>query len=120
KGDYQKRVEFRPPDPSANPYLALTATIAAGLDGIRKKIDPGDPVDKNVYHLSDRERRTLGIRELPRDLIEAIEELESDNEYLKPYFSSELIDTFVELKRGEARRLLSYPSPIEYKEYFNI
>ena len=120
KGDYQKRVEFRPPDPSANPYLALTATIAAGLDGIRKKIDPGDPVDKNVYHLSDRERRTLGIRELPRDLIEAIEELESDNEYLKPYFSSELIDTFVELKRREARRLLSYPSPIEYKEYFNI
>ena len=120
RGDRDKRVEFRPPDPSANPYLALTAIVAAGLDGIRRKIEPGDPVDRNVYHMSEAERRRLGIKELPRSLDEALDELESDHDYLKPYFGSDLIEAFIEVKREEVKRLASYPSPAEFIEYFNI
>ena len=61
-----KRIEFRAPDPSANPYLAFSATVAAGLDGIREKTDPGDPVNEDIYKMSDSTRRAFGIKTLPR------------------------------------------------------
>jgi glutamine synthetase len=96
-----KRIEFRAPDPSANPYLAFSATVAAGLDGIKEKIDPGDPVNEDIYKMSDSARRALGIKMLPRALQDSIEALKNDKGFLKPYFSNELIDTYVELKRDE-------------------
>ncbi|MDQ3910002.1 MAG: type I glutamate--ammonia ligase [Thermoproteota archaeon] len=96
-----KRIEFRAPDPSANPYLAFSATVAAGLDGIKEKIDPGDPVNEDIYKLSDSARRALGIKMLPRALQDSIDALKNDKDFLKPYFSNELIDTYMELKREE-------------------
>jgi len=117
---WEKRIEYRPPDPLANPYLALAAIIMAGLDGIKKKIDPGDPVDKDIYHMSDSELRQYNIRSLPRDLYEALEELKSDNEYLKPVFSSSLIDTYIDIKLKEFLELNQYPSPIEVHRYFSF
>jgi glutamine synthetase len=96
-----KRVEFRAPDPSANPYLAFSATVAAGIDGIKQKMDPGDPVNENIYKMPESSRRALQIKTLPRTLQDSIEALKNDNEYLKPFFSSELIETYIELKREE-------------------
>jgi glutamine synthetase len=96
-----KRIEFRAPDPSANPYLAFSATVAAGLDGIKEKIDPGDPVNEDIYKMSDSARRALGIKTLPRVLQDSIEALKNDKGFLKPYFSNELIDIYVELKGEE-------------------
>jgi glutamine synthetase len=96
-----KRIEFRAPDPSSNPYLAFSATVAAGLDGIKEKIDPGDPVNENIYKMSDSRRKALGINTLPRTLQDSIDALKNDNLYLKPYFRIELIETYVELKHEE-------------------
>ena len=96
-----KRIEFRAPDPSANPYLAFSAIVAAGLDGIREKTDPGDPVNEDIYKLSDSARRALGIKTLPRTLQDSVDALKSDQSYLKPYFCNELIDTYIELKCRE-------------------
>ncbi len=121
RGDFNgKRIEYRPPDPSSNPYLAISAIIAAGLDGIKKKVDPGDPVDENVYHMANDRRRSLGIKALPRTLWEAIDELESDNEFLKYVFSKELIETYIELKRGECIKSYSYPTPMEFYMYLDV
>ncbi len=114
------RIEYRPPDPSANPYLALPAIILAGLDGVKKKISPGDPLDENVYKLTPEKRRALGVRELPRSLDEALDELESDNEWLKPIFPSDLIETYIELKREEARAITSHPTPVELQYYLDV
>ncbi len=112
-----KRIEYRPPDPLANPYLALSAIILAGIDGINKKIDPGDPVDVNVYKLDKNKRRELGIIELPRSLEEALDELESDNEYLKPVFNNDILESYIEIKRKESRLLQGIPSPSEFVYY---
>jgi glutamine synthetase len=115
-----KRIEYRPPDPSANPYLAFSAILLAGLDGIRKKRDPGDPVDENVYKMPPHKRKALGIKELPRSLEEALDELEVDNEWLSPVFPKELIETYIELKREEARKVNSYPTPVEILTYYDV
>ena len=112
-----KRVEYRPPDPSCNPYLAFAAMILAGLDGIKRKIDPGDPVDENIYTLSSEKRRELGIKSLPSTLMEAIEELESDNEYLKPVFPTELIETYIEMKKEEWKKVEYHVTPAEVYYY---
>jgi glutamine synthetase len=72
------RLEFRSPDPSCSPYLGFAAILAAGLDGVRRKIEPEDPVDLNIYELSDEERGRLGIRLLPSNLREALDFLEED------------------------------------------
>jgi len=74
----EARIEFRCPDPLCNPYLVYTTVLTAGLDGLRRKIDPGDPVDMNLYHLSETEREKLGIKVLPSSLKEALEEWRSD------------------------------------------
>ncbi len=115
KGSF--RIEYRPPDPLVNPYLAYTALVLAGLDGIKKKIEPPPPLLKNAYKLSESEIRELGLRRLPRSLWEALDELESDYEYLLPTFPNELIESYIEVKRGECMRLQSVPSPAEFVEY---
>src|ERR687889_462212 len=96
-----KRIEFRAPDPSANPYLAFSAIVAAGLDGIKKKIDPGDPTNENIYKMSDSMRNSLGIKSLPGSLEESLEALKNDLDYLKKCFNNEIIDTFMSLKHEE-------------------
>jgi len=121
KGDSRsKRIEYRPPDPAANPYLALPAIIMAGLDGVRKKIEPGDPVDENIYHMSAEKRRQLGIKSLPGSLEEALQELESDNEFLKPAFSESVISAYLDLKWGEVKEARLHPSPIEFLMYHDV
>jgi len=114
------RIEYRPPDPTSNPYLAIPAVILAGLDGIERKIDSGDPVDENVYRMTPERRRQLGIKSLPRSLDEALDHLESDNAYLLRAFPKDLVETYIELKREEARRVSSVPTPAEYMEYLHI
>lgn len=115
-----KRIEFRPPDPTANPYLAITAIFLAGLDGVKKSIDPGDPIDEDIYHLPKSKRKELGIKELPKSLDEALDELEIDNEFLKPIFSNELIRTYIELKRQEVKEINLHPTPAEIKYYITF
>jgi glutamine synthetase len=115
-----KRIEYRAPDPACNPYLTFAAILAAAIDGVRKKREPGDPVDENIYHLTPQRRRQLGIRELPRSLDEALDELESDNEFLKPIFNSSILETYVEMKRNEARTLAMYPHPMEVYSYLDV
>ncbi|MGC8710591.1 MAG: type I glutamate--ammonia ligase [Candidatus Micrarchaeia archaeon] len=115
-----KRVEFRTPDPSCNHYFAFAAMLLAGLDGIKKKIDPGDPVDENIYKLSLERRKELGVEELPRNLFEATESLRSDNEYLKPLFESELIEWFIKSESSDHIAVEGRPTPHEFYLYFDL
>ncbi|MCD6300964.1 MAG: type I glutamate--ammonia ligase, partial [Staphylothermus sp.] len=113
------RIEYRPPDPTANPYLALSAILLAGLDGIEKKIEPGEPLRTNAYKLCPEEARRRGIESLPAGLSEALSELENDNDFLKPVWGKEVIEKYIELKRMEIRALQPIPSPAEFL-YYNI
>ena len=97
-----KRIEFRAPDPSCNPYLAFSAIVAAGLDGMRKKIEPGDPVDENIYKMSDSRRMDFGIKSGPGSLEESIVALKSDHLYLtNSCFNDECLETYIDLKENE-------------------
>jgi len=116
-GVSQIRIEFRVSDPLANSYLAIPAIILAGIDGIERKIEPPPPLNSNAYKYSARELAEMGYRTLPRNLEEALDELEADHEYLKPVFSRELIESYVEVKRREAREVSSTPSPAEVLYY---
>ena len=91
-----KRIEYRPPDPTTNIYLAETAILLAGLDGIKKKTQPADPVDVNTYKLSEREMKKLSIEKLPTSLQESINALESDNEFLKPVIDIDFIEMYID------------------------
>lgn len=98
----EARIEFRCPDPLCNPYLAYTVILKAGLDGIKKKIEPGEPVDTNVYHLSQAKRRELGIGVLPTSLKEALEEWKSDEVCIRA-LGKENAEKYMELKVQEWR-----------------
>ena len=100
-----KRIEFRAPDPSANPYLAFSAIVAAGLDGIKNKIEPGNPIDKNVYKMSDFERSNCGIKSLPTSLEGSLRSLKSDSKYLDVCFLNDLIDAYLMLKEEEIAQI---------------
>ncbi|EZQ06888.1 glutamine synthetase [Candidatus Acidianus copahuensis] len=114
-----KRIEYRAPDPSCNPYLAFAGLLMAALDGVKNKIDPGDPIDENIYHLTAEKRKQLGIGELPRSLDEALDELEADKEFLKPVFNSSLLDVYIDLKREETKAMQMYPHPMELYYYLD-
>ncbi|GBC68960.1 Glutamine synthetase [archaeon HR01] len=116
----RKRVEFRTPDPSCNPYLCFAALAAAGVDGIKKKMDPGDPVNEDIYRLSSEKRRELNIRELPGSLKEAVESLESDREFLKPVMADDLVDTLMELEMKNFVEVSSRPHPYEFYLYADV
>ena len=94
------RVEIRMPDPSCNPYLAFAVMIAAGLDGIRHKTPAGDPVNKNIFEMSQREKRRHKIDELPGDLSEALKELKKDA-VVKEALGDHLYTQFLEAKSQE-------------------
>jgi glutamine synthetase len=116
-----KRVEFRPPDPASNPYLAFAAMMMAGLDGIVNKLDPGEPLDKDIYDLSPEEMRS--VPSMPSSLDEALSCLEEDHAFLTKgdVFSEELIETFVSYKRkNEAEAIRLRPHPYEFALYYDI
>ncbi|HEY6283846.1 MAG TPA: type I glutamate--ammonia ligase [Nitrososphaerales archaeon] len=114
-----KRVEFRTPDPSCNPYLAFAAITSAGLDGMRRKIDPGDPVDEDIYKLTAEKRRSLKVGELPGSLKEAVESLKSDSAFLEGIFPRDLVEVMMELEMEAYRAVAARPHPYEFYMYFD-
>ncbi|KAA0259415.1 type I glutamate--ammonia ligase [Deferribacter autotrophicus] len=116
-----KRIEVRFPDPSCNPYLAFTAMLMAGLDGIENKIDPGEPMDRNLYDLDPIE--LSNIPQMPASLDEALNELEKDHEFLLKgdVFTEDVISTWIEYKReNETSEVNSRPHPYEFILYFDV
>ena len=115
-----KRIEFRAPDPSCNPYLAFSAIVAAGLDGIKKKISISDPVDEDIFKMSVKRRRELGIKQLPASLREAYEELDNDRAFLKPIFSDDVIDRIIDYEAKEHNEVAVRPHPHEFSMYADV
>ncbi len=116
-----KRIEFRSPDNSCNPYLAFAAMLMAGIDGIQNKIDPGEPMDKNTYELSEEEQKN--IKTVPSSLDESLNALENDHEYLLKgkVFTEDVIDVWLEYKRTrEIDAVRLRPHPYEFYLYFDI
>jgi glutamine synthetase len=115
-----KRMEFRPPDPTANPYLAFSAMLMAGLDGIQNRIDPGQPVDTDLFELS--EEALAGIPTVPASLEAALDALEEDHEFLLKggVFTEDLIETWIDYKRREeADQVRLRPHPWEFALYYD-
>src|SRR5712691_3887018 len=116
-----KRLEFRPPDAASNPYLAFAAMMMAGLDGVLNKIDPGEPLDKDIYDLSPEEMKM--VPSMPASLEEALACLEDDHGFLLKgdVFSEELLETFISYKRkNEADAVRLRPHPYEFALYYDI
>lgn len=116
-----KRVEFRVPDPSCNPYLAFAAMLMAGLDGIQNKIDPGQPLDKDLYDLPPEEKAL--VPQTPGSLAEALECLKDDHEYLLKgdVFTKDVIETWVDYKfEREVQQVQLRPHPYEFHLYYDI
>jgi len=117
---FMKRLEYRVPDPASNPYLVFSAVLAAGLDGIKKKMDPGDPVQEDIYKMSRAERRKRGIDTLPANLGRALDELESDRKFLSPIFTTPVLDKIIDLERRDQREISIRPHPHEFYLYFDV
>jgi glutamine synthetase len=116
-----KRLEFRPPDNTSNQYLAFAAMLMAGLDGVKNKIDPGEPFDKNTYELTDEEAR--GIPTVPGSLEQSISALEKDHKFLLEggVFTKDVIDVWINYKRQkEIDPVRLRPHPYEFYLYFNL
>ena len=116
-----KRLEFRPPDPSCNPYLAFAAMMMAGLDGIENKINPGNPLDKDIYDLEPEELKQ--VPSLPGSLDDSLRALEDDHKFLLKgdVFSEEFIDLWIEYKRkNEIDPVRMRPHPYEFQLYYDI
>jgi glutamine synthetase len=113
------RCELRMPDPSANPYLALAVQLAAGLDGVERKLTPPDPVSKNIFEMSYRDRRKYRIDELPRDLYEALDELEKD-EVITGALGPHIYSRYVEAKREEWQEYIGKVSAWELERYLSV
>jgi glutamine synthetase len=115
-----KRLEFRTPDPSCNPYLAFAAMMMAGLDGIEKRIHPGEPLDKDIYALSPEELKE--VPSVPYSLDEALKALRADHEFLLKgdVFTPDVVDTWLEYKREhEVDPVRLRPVPLEYALYYD-
>jgi len=112
------RLEFRSPDPSCSPYLGFAAVLAAGLDGVKRKIDPGDPVDLNIYDLSDAERERLGIQTLPSNLREALDYLEEDK-VIRDALGEHVYANFSRLGSLEWKMYNNHVHPWEVERYIN-
>ncbi|NUL48047.1 type I glutamate--ammonia ligase [Cellulosimicrobium funkei] len=116
-----KRLEFRAPDPSGNPYLAFAAQLMAGLDGIRNRIEPAEPIDKDLYELPAEE--AASIQKAPASLEEALRALEEDHEFLLAgdVFTEDLIEAWIEYKReNEILPLSIRPNPYEFELYYGV
>jgi glutamine synthetase len=116
-----RRVEFRPPDPSCNPYLAFAAMLMAGLDGIENKMDPGPPMDKDIYELDPGE--LSNIPSMPGSLEDALDAVERDHAFLVKgdVFTEELLRAYVDYKRSnEVDAIRQRPHPWEFAMYYDI
>ena len=116
-----RRVEFRAPDPACNGYLAMSAMLMAGLDGVQNQIDPGDPTDVDLYELSADELANIGST--PGSLGEALDELEKDHEFLLKgdVFTQDVIDTWIDYKKeNEVEAINMRPHPYEFFLYYDI
>jgi len=116
-----KRVEFRPPDPSCNPYMAFAAMLMAGLDGIENKMDPGKPLDKDIYELDPEE--LVSVPSMPGSLEDALDALQRDYSFLLKgdVFTEELLHTYVDYKRSkEVDAIRLRPHPYEFALYYDI
>ena len=116
----ERRIEARFPDPTANPYLAFTALMMAGLDGIQNKIHPGDPMDKNLYDLPPEE--AAKVPSSCASLDEALDNLDRDREFLirGDVFSNDMLDAYIDLKMEEITRLRMTTHPIEFDMYYSL
>ncbi len=112
-----KRIEYRVPDPTANIYLLEAALLLAGLYGIKNKIDPGDPVEENVYKLSPEKKREYNIGSLPVSLKEALDSLNSDQKFLEEVFTKDFLDKYIELKYKEYTAFAQTPTAWEVSMY---
>jgi glutamine synthetase len=118
-----KRIEFRPPDPTANPYLLFAALLMAGLDGINKGIEPSEhgfgPVDRDLYSMTAEELRE--IKSVPGSLDEALDALENDHSFLLEggVFTSDLLEKYIEFRREQADEVRLRPVPIEFSLYYD-
>jgi glutamine synthetase len=116
-----KRVEFRVPDPSANVYLAFSAMMMAGLDGIKSKIEPPEPIDKDLYDLPPEEWGN--VKQVPGSLPAVLDSLEADHDFLLEggVFTPDLIETWVTYKReNEVDPIRLRPTPHEFELYYNV
>ena len=115
-----KRVEFRSPDAAANPYIAFAAMLLAGLDGVKKKINPGAPTDENLYLMS--EEKLSKIPHAPKDLSGALDALEADHTFLTEggVFSKKFLMDFVSVKRDEVADERKRPTPGEFFKYYDV
>jgi glutamine synthetase len=117
-----KRIEFRSPDPSCNPYLGFSAVVMAGIDGVLNKIVPPDPIDEDIYQLAGTERGAA-IESTPSSLGEALEALDKDHEFLLKggVFTPDVIETWIDTKRKrEIEYIRLRPHPGEFSLYFNV
>ena len=115
-----KRIEFRPPDPMCNPYLSFSALLMAGIDGIKKKIDPGKAFEGNTYDLHGKEAKKIPT--VPGSLEQAIDALEADHKFLLQgdVFTQDVIDVWIDYKRAEMDGVRLRPHPWEYHLYFDM
>jgi glutamine synthetase len=121
RSEKSKRLEFRCPDPAANPYLCMTAMLLAGLDGIEKKMKPPEPIDKDLYDLEPEEKAK--VKSTPGSLSEVLEALERDHEFLLKggVFTKDVIETWIEYKRKkELDPVQLRPHPYEFALYFDV
>jgi len=121
KSPRAKRIEFRPPDPSANPYLTFAALLMAGLDGIQNRIDPGEPMDKDLYGLPPEEAKQL--KQVPGSLAEVLNALEKDHEFLLKgdVFTEDVLEAWITYKRQvEVDPVRLRPHPYEFFLYYDV
>ncbi len=115
-----KRVEFRSPDAACNPYVAFSAMLLAGLDGIKHKIDPGEPTDQNLYELDPK--KLAKIPHAPETLADALDALEKDHGFLTEHgvFTQDFLDDFIKVKRDEVSDERKRPTPGEFYKYYDV
>ncbi len=121
KSPKAKRIEYRAPDPSCNPYLCFAALLMAGLDGVLNRIDPGEPADKDLYELPPDEARL--IKQVPGSLSDVLDALEADHEFLLKgdVFTTDLIEAYIDYKREfEVDPVRMRPHPHEFTMYFDV
>jgi len=112
------RCEVRMPDPSCNPYLALAVMLAAGLDGLERNLDPGPPINKNIFTMSAREKRRLHIAQLPANLHEALDELEQDK-VVAGALGDHILEHYLRAKRQEWADYIEHVHPWEQQRYLS-
>jgi glutamine synthetase len=119
-GKYESvHIEFRVPDPACNPYIAFTCILAAGIDGIKRKIEPGDPVADDVSRMSKSERARRGIKPIPKSLFEAVEEFRKDDVF-REALGSPLFDEYVNIKLAEWDEYSARVTPWETQQMINV